>query len=242
MDLETATPPEAPPAPTTPLEEAVHVHVDATGGDLAPPEVNDGEAPELAAPGARASKASKSAAGEFSVFDAPVQDRPNARPRGAAKPAPKKGAKGKPAAGGTDAAAATVIAAATAAAPAPLAPELKEKCRKEATGMVRMYDAHMRMTVRSRYQDVLEEKSLDELEQKVALSQDEIDLLVDPITDGMEEMGARMPWWARLGIAAVMVNKSRQALLGHVERQYQAHQKQLEAKAQLEAPRSAVAA
>ncbi len=164
-----------------------------------------------------------SAAEAFGVFDGEVEDAKNARrtrqePRTSTKVKGAKGKKGK----------------AAAAAEEPAEPELTpeqlwQKKLGEARGLVRMWDRMQRAKVRERYEQILEPASLEQLDQQIALTPQEIEDIAEPLAEGLVEEGVDFPWWARVLLAAYAASSSRQAALRELERRYEAWQKQQEA-------------
>lgn len=148
------------------------------------------------------------------VFGGPVNETSNARaPRGEANGAqsgPKKGRKGKVAQGG--------------------APEVTDKHQETAVGMLVMLDMLTRQWAASHYEDVLEPASLKDLDQRLKLTDAQIDGMSEPLARGLAENGVELPWWAQLGLAGAGVYASKLGTLTQLEKLKKEHDKSEAAK------------
>lgn len=141
------------------------------------------------------------------VFGGSVNETSNARaPRGDANgavPGPKKGRKAKGAQQPTQ--------------------EVTDKHYETAVGMLVMVDMFTRGWAATRYEDVLEPTSLKDLDQRLKLTEAQIDGMSEPLARGLAENGVELPWWAQLGLAGAGVYANKLGTLAQLEKLKKKH-------------------
>ena len=101
---------------------------------------------------------------------------------------------------------------------APEVVEVTDRHRAEALGIVNTMDAFLRMHARGKYEAILEEETLAQLDRKLALSDAEKAALADPLAQGFAEEGVEVPWWAGLALAGIGLMGPRMGMLARLDR------------------------
>ncbi len=198
------------------------------------------EGPKPPPPPPREAKLEPAGAGEaFSVFDGPVKDAPNAT----AKPneARKKAAQSaKARRGGGKKAPPPPAAAAGPAAPPGVDPAVVQRMKAEASArrVLQFYEGWQVGNVRSRYGEILDPASLEQLCAGLKYSPEQLKAMSECLGEGFVEQGVEMPWWMTFGAMFLTDLAVKRAALMNVERAYQEHLKRKEAAAAPAAPSS----
>ena len=108
-------------------------------------------------------------------------------------------------------------------------PEPTDAQTAKARNYVKMAEGLHRMGLRARYVDMLSPESLVELDARMMLSPEQVDVMALPLADGLAKHGAILPWYVELGIGALGIGMARANVCKRIEEEYQRKEKAKEA-------------
>lgn len=95
----------------------------------------------------------------------------------------------------------------------------------KARNYVSMADGLHRMGLKARYQELLDPASLADLDARLKLQPEQVDVMALPLAEGLARHGAMLPWYVELGIGALGVGMARASVCKRIEDEYQRQQK-----------------
>jgi hypothetical protein len=105
-------------------------------------------------------------------------------------------------------------------------PEVTDVHLTKARNYVRTADSLHRAGLRHRYADVLDPNSLADLDRRMTLAPEQVDLMANPLAEGLARHGAALPWYVELGIGAFGIAIARANACKSVEAEYQRRAKE----------------
>lgn len=150
------------------------------------------------------------------VFDADVNEATNAKTKGPAREAaPEEGGDAPP----------RTRKKKTKASDDEAPPEVTDRHLSKARNYIAMADGLHRAGLKARYKDILEPGSLAELDDTLKLNPAQVDLMAQPMAEGLARHGDVLPWYVELGIGALGIGMARANLCKSIEARYQTHLK-----------------
>lgn len=104
-------------------------------------------------------------------------------------------------------------------------PEVTDFHLEKARGYIRTAEELQRAGLKHRYRDLLEPHNLAELDERLKLSDAQIDVMARPLAEGLALHGVSLPWYAELGISGLSFLLVRTQAVAAIEEEFQRREK-----------------